>query len=313
MSVKEQIISPYKVSELVLIRAITNLHPGVGRTGEIVDLPVQKDNLGFPIIYSSSLKGALKSTLWQFPEVDRNVVKELFGPEPEDGEKFMSAIAILDAFTVAFPVRSLEGVYAFTTSPLLLKRFSEYLKIIGDTYNYVEKLSNLSIGDGICQTSKKAIDLLRIEALNNRFVINEEIDVKYITDQSNNIEELEKLFDIEQGRLILLSDDDALRALERSLVRVTRIAVNREKKTVKGGALWTEEYIPCNTVFATVFLYSKAKKSENVLQKEDGVKNKLHELLNKTRNYLIIGGNETIGRGIVKLEFKEKKSEEKKA
>ncbi|MEM3662240.1 MAG: type III-B CRISPR module RAMP protein Cmr4 [Sulfolobales archaeon] len=306
MSVRESVISPYEASELVLIRSITNLHPGVGRTGEIIDLPVQKDNLGFPIIYSSSIKGALKSTLWQLTGVDRECVKALFGPEPEDGEKFTSAVAILDAFVVAFPVRSLEGVYATTTSPLLLKRFSEYLRIIGNKYEYVDELSNLSIGDGVCQTSKNAEDRFKIEALNNRFVINEEIEVGYRTDQSDNIGNLENLFDIEQGRLILLNDSDALRALERSLVRVTRIAVDREKKTVKRGALWTEEYIPWNTVFATVFLYSKAKKSENALQKADDVKKELHELLNKTRNYLIIGGNETVGRGIVKLEFKQK-------
>ncbi|MEM3404681.1 MAG: type III-B CRISPR module RAMP protein Cmr4 [Nitrososphaeria archaeon] len=306
MSVRESVISPYEASELVLIRSITNLHPGVGRTGEIIDLPVQKDNLGFPIIYSSSIKGALKSTLWQLTGVDRECVKALFGPEPEDGEKFTSAVAILDAFVVAFPVRSLEGVYATATSPLLLKRFSEYLRIIGNKYEYVDELSNLSIGDGVCQTSKNAEDRFKIEALNNRFVINEEIEVGYRTDQSDNIGNLENLFDIEQGRLILLNDSDALRALERSLVRVTRIAVDREKKTVKRGALWTEEYIPWNTVFATVFLYSKAKKSENALQKADDVKKELHELLNKTRNYLIIGGNETVGRGIVKLEFKQK-------
>ncbi|MEM0010391.1 MAG: type III-B CRISPR module RAMP protein Cmr4 [Nitrososphaerales archaeon] len=309
MSAGEPIISPYEASEIVLIKAITNLHPGVGRTGEIVDLPVQKDNLGFPIIYSSSLKGALKSILWHQPGVCKDIVKALMGPEPDDEEKFTSAVAILDALIIAFPVRSLEGVYAFATSPMLLKRFSEYLKIVGKTktYEYIEKLLNLSIDKSVCEISEKAKNLLRIEALNNRLIINEEIDVEYRTDHSKEIEELEITFGIEQGRLILLNDDDALRALERSLVRVTRVAVNREKKTVEEGALWTEEYIPWGTLYATVFLYSKAKKSE-ILQKAEDVKKKLHELLNKMGNYLIIGGNETIGRGIVKLEFNKKEA-----
>ena len=300
MSDQRLVISPYEQAELVLIRAVTNLHPGVGRTGEIVDLPVQKDNLGYPIIYSSSLKGALKSAIW--PR-NRNLAKIFFGSEPEEGEKFTSAIAVTDGLIVAFPVRSLEGVYAFATSPLLLKRISEFLKIVGNAYEYIEELSNLSIGEGICQTSKGAGDLFRIEALNNKIIINEEIDVKYKTDQSDKIERLEALFGIEQGRLIILDDDDALRALERSLVRVTRIAVDREKKTVKTGALWSEEYIPRETVFATLFLYSKAKGPESNMGVEE-IRKSFHEEINKMRNYLIIGGNETIGRGIVKLEFK---------
>lgn len=304
MSVKTPVIGPYKFSEAVLIKAVTNLHPGVGRAGEIVDLPVQKDNLGFPIIYSSSLKGALKSTLWQLPEVGRDEVKALLGPEPdEEGEKFTSATAILDAFTIAFPVRSLEGVYAFATSPLLLKRLNEYLRMGEYNFNYVKELSNLSISKGSCLASQKAATLLGVTALNNRFIINEEIDVEQRTDQSNNIKQLEELLGIEEGRLILLNDDDAQRAIERSLVRVTRIAVDRERKTVKEGALWTEEYVPWSTLFATLFLYSWVTKPGSKLQNANDVKEKIHELLSKTGNYFIIGGNETIGRGIVKLEF----------
>lgn len=297
------IVSPYELAELVILKAVTNLHPGVGRAGETVDLPVQKDNLGFPIIYSSSLKGALKSAMWNTPDL----AKAFFGPEPEEGEKFTSAIAITDCIVVVFPVRSLEGVYAFVTSPLLLKRLNEFLRMIekvGKEYECVEKLSRLSISEGKCIISEKAENNFKIEVLKNRILINEEIDVEYEVDRSGNIEKLEELLCIERGRLILLNDDDASRALRRSLIRVTRIAVDREKKTVKRGALWTEEYIPWGTVFATVFLYSKAKKSDSNLQEACKVKEKFHELFKRTRNYLIIGGDETVGKGIVKLEFK---------
>lgn len=298
----ELIVSPYELAELVILRAVTNLHPGVGREGETVDLPVQKDNLGFPIIYSQSLKGALKSALWHSP----NLAKILFGPEPED-EKFTSAVAVTDCIVVAFPVRSLEGVYAFATSPLLLKRLNEFLKLIRKVegmYKCVEELSNLSIGEGKCRISKEAEGILKIEALGKRLLINEEIDVEYEIDQSGNIKTLEELLGIDRGRLIVLNDDDALRALKRSLIRVTRIAIDREKKTVKRGALWTEEYVPWGTIFATVFLYSKARGPTSDLQEASKVRDVLKELLNKTGNYLIIGGDETVGRGIVKLEFK---------
>ncbi len=311
MNPKQTIVNPYETADLVLIRAVTNLHPGVGRGGEIVDLPVQKDNLGFPIIYSSSLKGALKTALSQ---KNSNLAKALLGPEVEDDEKFNSAVAILDAFTITFPVRSLEGVYAQATSPIQLKRLWEYLKLTGaeDKFTVVEELSKQDISDNECCMSKD--DYLKIEAMNNRIIINEEINVtcKKESILNQKIKTLEEKLKVEEGRLILLSNDNALRAMEKSLVRVTRTALEKETKKVKGGALWTEEYIPWETQFITALLYSKPRTNLDKVEAGDIPKDKLQkndtkgilcELLEKIGWYLIIGGDETVGKGIVKLEL----------
>jgi CRISPR-associated protein Cmr4 len=49
-------------ARLVFIEALTPLHPGAGRSVEgLADLPVQRDEFGFPTIWASSLKGAIKS------------------------------------------------------------------------------------------------------------------------------------------------------------------------------------------------------------------------------------------------------------
>jgi len=301
MDSEEILISPYRSSDILLIKAITNLHPGSGRGGEVVDLPVQKDNLGFPIIYSSSIKGAMKSAFWQHDQ-DTDVIKALFGPDPEDEEKYSSAVAVLDAFVLAFPVRSLEGVYAFATCPLLLRRLSEYSELAGRRLDYVEELATKQIGRGSCLVSQKTFSILVSEAIGDRIIINEEIDAKCEKIDGGSIERLEGALDIDSGRLILLNDDDAQIAMGRSLVRVTRIRVERERKIVERGGLWTEEYIPWGTVFATSLLYSKSKKINWGAQE---VRERLKGLLNKTKNYLIIGGDETVGRGIVKLKFLE--------
>jgi len=58
-------VGNYNTADLVFVRTITNLHPGTGRGGEVVDLPVQRDQFEFPMIYGSSLKGAIKSYLPQ--------------------------------------------------------------------------------------------------------------------------------------------------------------------------------------------------------------------------------------------------------
>ncbi|MEM3481378.1 MAG: type III-B CRISPR module RAMP protein Cmr4 [Candidatus Korarchaeum sp.] len=293
------VVGPYESSEVVLVRAVTNLHPGLGRAGDIVDLPVQKDNLGFPVIYASSLKGAMKSTLWQNHN-KRDIIRALFGSDPDDSEKFTSALAVLDAFTVAFPVRSLEGVYAFVTSPLLLKRFGELLDLARKDCKNLKWLEELFTDDFRCETSRDAEKRLIVKEL-NKILINEEIEIECLTTHEGHIRKLEKSFGIEEGRLVVLSDDNALRAIERSLVRVTRVALDRETKRVRRGALWTEEYVPRGTIFATLFLYSKPR-GHNLNMSAEDVKKELHDLL-EGRNYLIIGGDETVGRGIVKLIF----------
>ncbi|MGC9014701.1 MAG: type III-B CRISPR module RAMP protein Cmr4 [Thermoproteota archaeon] len=303
MSEQQLVVSPYETCDLILIKAVTNLHPGVGRTGEIIDLPIQRDNLGFPILYSSSLKGALKSAFWQLSNTDKENVKDLFGPEPTEGETFTSAVAVLDAFVVAFPVRSLEGIYAFATSPLLLKRLNDLLKMSGKTYSYISDLLKLYINKGTCQASQEAKELLEVKPLNDKLVVNEDLLIECKIENSDNIKKLEDFLEIEHGRLILLSDYDVLDALEKSLVRITRIAVDREKKVVKEGALWTEEYVPWNTTFATLVLYSKSKKPGSNLQTSSKVREEFRKLLERTKNYLIVGGDETIGRGIVRLHF----------
>ncbi|MEM1965622.1 MAG: type III-B CRISPR module RAMP protein Cmr4 [Candidatus Caldarchaeum sp.] len=302
-------LGPYEISEFCLIKAVSNLHPGVGRTGEIVDLPVQRDNLGYPIIYSSSIKGALKSIFWNLSENLREQVKILFGPDPDtvDDERFSSAVAVLDANLVAFPVRSLEGVYAYATSPFLLKRMSEILEIANQTNEAVKNLIQKSIGRDEAIYSNNAANKLAAKDFNNKVVVNEELQVSRRAEAASEVEQLEKFLGIEQGRLLVLNDDDALYALERSMVRVTRIRIDRSSKTVAERALWSEECIPRGAVFYTLFLFSRGRdvKQKKFVEPVE-VKNSFHQLLEKTRSYAIIGGDETIGRGVIKFEFIQK-------
>ena len=112
--------STYLLSDLIVLRAVTPVHAGVGRAGGVVDLPVQRDEYGYPCIYSSSLKGALKAGLLQAFLKSLGggsgayhralmAVQALLGPEPEEGESFESSVALLDAYLFAMPVRSLRG------------------------------------------------------------------------------------------------------------------------------------------------------------------------------------------------------------
>lgn len=313
----------YELADFALIKTVTALHPGVGRGGEVVDLPVQRDGLGFPMIYGSSLKGAMKST------IGGALASFLFGPEVEEVEKFSSPVAVLDAYLLAFPVRSLIGVYGYATAPLLLKRCRGYAELVGSLSKAgpagskfqslkraVEALSGVSVGRGEVYVVRS--DLFLVPQL-SKVVVNEELWLNPKSDSGvgSSLTELARVLGLEEERLMLLSDEEVGRAVEKSLVRVTRVRLSRETKTVEEGGLWTEEYIPRETLLYTVLLYSKPRVPRSSKELMNGMKQvfgkeepcagevreKLLKKLRERENYLVIGGHETIGRGIVKLEL----------
>ncbi|WP_156328029.1 RAMP superfamily CRISPR-associated protein [Pyrodictium delaneyi] len=93
----------------VLASALTPLHPGAGRAPGVVDLPVQRDPYGYPLIPASSIKGALKTQAGQrrncisggrvaCSSSDCRAVCCIFGPEPGEGDEGASAVSIIDFF-----------------------------------------------------------------------------------------------------------------------------------------------------------------------------------------------------------------------
>lgn len=296
----------YSSGDIILLRSITPLHPGVGRGGEEVDLAVQRDGLGFPIIYASSIKGALKTAIWR---IDQGKAKLLLGPETEEEEKYASPVGVLDAFLLAMPVRSLAGVYAFLTTPLLLQRFSEiinFAEAVG--VRNLEGLKDLikqvlqdfkEVKDGTIISSPSQ---LKVDALNGKLVLNEEFWLQPA--ERISVTKLEHELKIEEGRLVVANDDIGLSIINRSLLRVTRVRLDREKKTVEGGGLWTEEHVPHGTIFYTVFFYSRPYKAMEGIDSAENVGREIRRLIEGLGNYLVIGGHESVGRGIVKLEFR---------
>ncbi|MEZ0346282.1 MAG: type III-B CRISPR module RAMP protein Cmr4 [Infirmifilum sp.] len=357
--------SVYSEHGVLLLEAVTNLHVGAGRSGGVVDLPVQRDELGFPAVYGSSLKGALKTAiLWALLKrgLDKNTatmgVEALLGPEPTTEEKFESSVAVLDAYLLAMPVRSLSPAYVYVTSPRLLRRLGEYVALAGlknESNGVLQEIINEAEDK---HTSGKAL-CLKCKVASGSLVL---------TDQRVEYESSSralKWLDLEKPVLVL--DDERARVLiERGLLRVTRVRLDREKKTVAHGGLWTEEYVPSGTRFVTVVLFKRPPLSREFVQrflklKENGVRDakyspeeggasrqnsevgfkeylsvleelgiqvkeniksltegqdipKINEaiasdlksfvlglLSGDLRGYLILGGHETIGKGIVRV------------
>jgi len=305
------VLPPYKIASGLFIKTLTDAHIGKGRTGEVVDLPVQKDILGLPYIPASSLKGSFK-TRFVF-EKALEEVELIFGSEPETRVHIPSSVDFLDAFLTAIPARSLKGVYAHITSGLVLKNLKEILEIISrlgcntckEKMQIIEKILSYD------PTEKEAYGSFgvkkRLVLGDNSLFINESIVLNF----KNEIPELTSIADflkIEKDRLLYVSDGVFKNIVTKSLVRTTRIATDRKKKIVKRGGLWMEEYIPRFTVFFTATfitdprLPDDAEDYKKILESKNIDCNIIRSELSKIK-YLIIGGKETIGKGLTELEW----------
>lgn len=303
---------------LLIIRAVTPLHVGVG-SGEFVDLSIQRDEFGFPVIWGTSLKGALKAQLLLLAEKkkDENVKKkiyELLGSDP--GEQESSRIKILDARSFLIPARTLKSIWTYATSKHMIDRLIPYLELAGIAVggnnstrvqfsgdisvitNRKDLLENLSESDNKIYGSISLNEYFQLKAE----VVNRQADNKWkywefelIDKTLDSVNELKKLVD-ERG-ICILDDRDSISKsiINRSMVIQYRIRLDKEKKTVSSGGLWSEELLPSETIMVSLI----AGEEEGDLKEfKDDVLNKL---LSGEKFYLTVGGKESVGRGLAKV------------
>ncbi|RLF18246.1 MAG: type III-B CRISPR module RAMP protein Cmr4 [Thermoprotei archaeon] len=311
-------IGPYEKASLILLRTLTPLHVGAGHAVGVVDLPIERDGLGLPTIPPSGIKGAMRERF----RGDK-LEHLLFGPRPESREAlYAGSFTILDAYLVAMPARSLKGVWALVAASYTLRRLEERAHLMGaeevvkDIGNALKRLS-----EGLVEVSKVGViseEAKKKLAIDGKVILNEEYVLEPVV-----IGELKALTQYlfswtEEWRFVVVHDDLFRQLVERSLLRRARVRLREETKTVETGGLWEEEDVPANTVFMTVFLYSRLRAPDGRIEK---LEEKLRECAKRMRNdvdevrkyiegrllkegnygFLILGGHETIGRGVVEI------------
>jgi len=317
------------VGRLFWLVALTGLHPGVGRSEEVqVDLPVQRDEFGLPAIWASSLKGALRakaeSSLFRNGNCsgDANQCARIlaaFGPRPEEASEFASPILFLDAKLVAIPARSLRGVWLYVTSPLLLsfvKLYSEALYGDSQAVNLPE-VPQLERGQVLLSSDRYVV--------NGSAVINER---RYaVVGRAPQLDlppfrEVRKI--VGDVGLAVVSDEDVVGVVRRSLLVQYRVRLKQETKTVDVGP-WSEEYLPPFTIFVSGY-YCAGRRPGAVsvrtvvddLSKcgRDEIVNAERRICRKRVNVDVdpceyisdlikgpvwLGGKETVGKGLAKV------------
>jgi len=271
------------------IKAITPLHVGSGSDLGVVDLPIQREShTGFPKIEASSLKGAIRSEIYNEKNRDKSndeikkeveEVVEIFG----DGNK-AGKLGFSDARILFFPVKSVKGVFAYITCPMVLERFQEDINIGSEDLSSQKDEIKISFpNDNECIVFDKSKNSV------NNHVILEEYSFKV---KENELDNSFKIPEIDKSRLVIVSDDNFTHFVKNSTEVITRIKIGEDGVVdKKAGALFTEEYLPAETVMYALAI------------------GEINKFIDDTSMFLQIGGNTTLGKGICELSISVKKEE----
>jgi CRISPR-associated protein Cmr4 len=303
------------VAALLGLHAQTALHPGSGSALGTVDLPVQRErHTQWPTIPGSTLKGILRDACREqvrnrkgksrdAADGDPDVVIA-FGPPTGEDEKHAGALSLTDARLLAFPVRSLKGLFAWVTCPAILDRLARDTGLIRTSipWKVPPALDN--------NTARVAEDSPCLIDKGTRLVL-EEFEFARTGDLPGPVatwiaEHLlpemghdgNDVFAATKERfprhLVLLSDDDFTHFARHATEVTARIGLNYETKTVKKGALFYQEFLPAETLFYSVVLANASRSSSNVKSAGDV----LGTLRTTLPPILQIGGDETTGKGL---------------
>lgn len=296
-----------KEYDVMFVNVITPLHNGSGEGLGIVDNPIMRERTTqFPIIQATSIKGVLREEYKE--RVPSSEVNLLFGPPPGNGEDHAGAISFGEGQLLAFPVRSLRGCFVWVTSPLVLWRFYQKINLI-DKGSLFPKLKILidkihsGLGEAIMCPSGKNELLLRNNILLEEFPI-KCIDMPELEAFADEIgtklfeKGIDDFLKIELKKKLVILHNDTFRYFVTNATEITpniRIGVNG---TTEDGSLRYTEFLPSETIMYSILTFGKSRttdKSDAKVVKTKYLKTELKSIQ--------IGGDETTGKGIVKISY----------
>lgn len=304
----------------IFFTAETPLHAGSGDSLGIVDLPIQRErHTSFPKIEASTLKGALRVSfegkfLEEYPHRNHPDVIRAFGPE-ESASEHAGALGFTDAKLFLFPVKSMKGVFAWITCPKVLKQLSSDLEL-----SIAIKLDKINkVEDGYAAPLSKNNEL----QIGEHFVLEEytfkkndntslQINGTSLTDwiADNFYEKGSFWYEKIKKDILVLSDNDFKDFVNLSTEVITRTKINNKTGTVKDGALFTEEYLPADSVLYSLILSSEEFVTRENANKKEYKRKSADEILSffsdNLNQVIQLGGNATLGKGILRTKIIQK-------
>ncbi|HET8913926.1 MAG TPA: type III-B CRISPR module RAMP protein Cmr4 [Ktedonobacteraceae bacterium] len=283
---------------------------------------------------AEDFRESLKGTDDKEAKRQDNIINAVFGTSPtnrsEDTratgqastppQESAGALVVGDARLLLFPVRSLSGIFAYVTCEDILNRFSRDLKRGSDS-NAVDWDGEIKVEEqqALVTTASKVIiaegdqKQLVLEEFSFNAESNKRVDTiaKWIADHAFPTgSEYAYWRSKIQSSLVILTNDDFRDFVLYATEIITRIKLDRATKTVSKGALWTEEHLPTDTLLYVPLYATNArvngnaedhrKNGHSVLQAKE-ILGEVQTLEKRHLGYLQLGGDETVGRGIVRM------------
>jgi CRISPR-associated protein Cmr4 len=301
----------FDAKTMLFIYVETPLHAGTGRGLGAVDLPIQRERTShYPIVQASSLKGRLRAATDPSLNPNSSLSKPehlaVFGPETgETASDHAGALSAGDARVLLFPVRSLAGVFAWTTSRDALARFLREAEMVGLKPGW--RLPPEPDG----KTSQCWVNGDKLIAGGS--VVLEEFSFTPDQTHAETVAEVGTWlaknalpragYDYWEKALpekLCVLPVDAFRDFALYATEVqTHVRLNPQKKTVETGALWTVENLPVDTLMYAPFMATASRRPDVSLTGKD----LLAKVRSTTPERTQLGGDETTGQGMVALRF----------
>lgn len=298
--------------KLYTIKTRSGLHCGIGQGLSDIDLPTAKESVsGYPFVPGSTIKGVLRD---QFRN-DTDEFVAAFGRDSKEGDlDFASALSFSDARLICLPVRSYFGTFAYLASPYSLSVLAEAMNRVCSS----DKIPTIPIYPSGTDTYRASVPTgsKLLSANSNKRVFLEDLDLLVDTASSEAAGEWADIISdlllptddnySDQARSLfrqrfLIADDDVMSFLcETALPVATRIKIDQKYGVVANGALFLEEYVPPEAIFLGQLFADHGKGQYKGLTAED-----LFRFVCSKPIDCQIGGNATIGRGLVTINFVE--------
>lgn len=316
----------FEKAGLLFMYTLTPLHPGSGASVAGVDLPIQRErHTRFPMIQASGVKGGLRSLAEaldrekKLGENGAEAIKVVFGPDTANASDHGGALALTDARICLFPVRTVFGVFTWITCPAVIARLARDLELIkqpGEAAEAVSKFRELVRGLPDLSEAKREASTPRESSVvvQDTSIVVEDFCFALKEDGRDKVGKLadwlatyalpsgleywrEKL----ETDLVLIRNDDFAYLVETCTEVITRVKLG-EAGTVEAGP-WDEEHLPSESLLYTATLAArpKAKNGTSTITDAQSVLDFLKTSLVEKAPVTQFGGDETVGRGLVRM------------
>ena len=267
--------------------AETSIHAGAGKSVGVIDLPIMREaHTGWPCVFGSAMKGALRAKASQ---ENSPWIVDVFGPDTNNASAHAGALAVGDARLLLLPVRSLTTHFKWVTCPSLLRRASADAARLGLKQADISKLGKMGEDEALTPHQDGSLFLEEFHFKARRQELGALIDwlASFVDPQF-----AQRLSD----QLVIVSDNMFTHIVKYATAVTPHIAIDNERKTVKGGALWYEETLSPETVFYVTLAADASRRNAKEFSAQQ-VLDAATGLFPPDRPYLQIGGNETVGMG----------------